>query len=148
MLIHDEKTGFTERLKQAFMRAANKIPSASELATQFNLRHPNDPITPQAAQKWLTGRAKPTPDKLQTLADWLDVPLHWLSYGSPEPVNRKSTMATRRHPENRQEDLSRQEWQLIEKVRCLTAQQQSLIYEITDAFTLERNLLPPEHNNN
>lgn len=144
MWIDNEKAGFSERLKQAFVRTCNKNPSATELATQFNLRHPNEPITPQAAQKWLTGRAKPTPDKLQTLAAWLDVPLHWLSYGAPEPVARKPGMAARHNRTPQPENLSQQEWQLIEKVRGLTAQQQSLVYEITEAFALERDLLPPE----
>jgi len=144
MWIHNEKAVFSERLKQAFIRACNKKPTATELATQFNLRHPNEPITPQAAQKWLTGRAKPTPDKLQTLATWLNVPLHWLSYGSPEPVARNPGVASRRERGAQPENLSQQEWRLIEKVRVLTVQQQSLVYEITEAFALERDLSPPE----
>lgn len=142
MLINDEKAGFTERLKQALQRANNKTLTATELATQFNLRHPFDPITPQAAQKWLTGKARPTPDKTRTLATWLDVPFHWLSYGSPEsPATKHSVSAQGRTVPG---ELSPQEWQLIEKVRCLTAQQQSLVYEITEAFVLERDLLPQE----
>lgn len=142
MFISNEKTAFTERLKQALQRTHKKIPSATELATLFNLRHPNAPVTPQAAQKWLSGKAKPAPDKIRTLAEWLDVPFHWLSYGSPEPFTGKSTPATRQSasPGNVPENLSPQEQQLIEKVRCLTAQQQTLVYEITEAFALEREL--------
>lgn len=142
MFISDEKAAFSERLKQALLRAGNKIPSPTELAMQFNLRHPNDPVTPQAAQKWLTGKAKPTLDKIRTLAAWLEVPFHWLSYGSPE--SSTTTHITNPQTGNAPGELSPQEWQLIEKVRCLTAQQQSLVYEITEAFVLERDLAPQE----
>lgn len=142
MLTRDEKAGFSERLRQVLQRANNRVLSAAELATQFNLRHPNEPITPQAAQKWLSGKARPTPDKIRTLAIWLDAPFHWLSYGAPEPC------AARRNDGAQGADtageLSPQEWRLIEGVRRLTVQQQNLVYGITEAFALERGLLPKE----
>lgn len=46
-----EKTAFAERLKLALTRSSKKIETATELALQFNLRHPNDPVTQQAVQK-------------------------------------------------------------------------------------------------
>ncbi|OYZ84678.1 MAG: hypothetical protein B7Y03_02415 [Polaromonas sp. 24-62-144] len=79
----DDKKAFAERLKTALKRLPKSIETATELAHQFNLKHQNEPITPQAAQKWLQGTAFPTTDKLQTLADWLNVSAHWLKNGTP-----------------------------------------------------------------
>ena len=69
MLSIDEKAAFAERLSQAINRSQKRQLNATELSTQFNLRHPNEPVSPQAAQKWLTGKAKPTADKLKTLSE-------------------------------------------------------------------------------
>lgn len=78
-----EKAAFAERLKLALTRSRKKIHSPNELALQFNLRHSNSSISPQAAQKWLAGTACPTSDKIETLAHWLGVSAHWLRFGSP-----------------------------------------------------------------
>ena len=67
----DEKQAFSLRLKQALKRSAKKIDTPTELALQFNLRHQNDSITVQAAQKWMTGKARPAVDKIETLAAML-----------------------------------------------------------------------------
>lgn len=84
MLPNNETIEFSERLNQALKRSLKQPLNAPELATQFNLRHPNEPITAQAAHKWLTGKAKPTSDKIETLAKWLEVPAYWLKYGNPQ----------------------------------------------------------------
>lgn len=77
----DDKQAFSTRLRQALKRSPKKIETATELSVQFSLRHPEAPITPQAAQKWLTGKARPTVDKIETLAEWLDVSPMWLRHG-------------------------------------------------------------------
>lgn len=62
-----------------------KPKGGTALAMHFNLRHRSgQPVSPQTAHKWLSGRTIPTPDKLQTLAEWFGVDLHWLHYG-PSP---------------------------------------------------------------
>lgn len=53
MPLTDEKIAFSERLRIALKRGTKTIDTATALAHEFNLRHPNEPITPQAAQKWL-----------------------------------------------------------------------------------------------
>nr|WP_239483355.1 hypothetical protein [Burkholderia sp. MS455] len=81
----EEKAAFSERLKFALRRSPEKVAGATELANKFNLRHRGThPVSPQTAHKWLTGRTIPTSDKLETLAEWLRVELHWLHYG-PSP---------------------------------------------------------------
>ena len=96
MPLTDEKLAFAERLRLALKRGSKAIDTASALAHEFNLRHPNEPITPQAAQKWLTGKATPTPDKIQTLADWLNVSSHWLRHGPPPAPQQKPVSAPKR----------------------------------------------------
>lgn len=143
MLSIDEKAAFAERLSQAINRSQKRQLNATELSTQFNLRHPNEPVSPQAAQKWLTGKAKPTADKLKTLSEWLDVPLHWLSYGAPEPFTKKSA-ANRQHlvasQAARLDELSPDEQKLIGKYRRLNGRQQHLVYEIAETLSLEREI--------
>lgn len=62
---------FLERLQMAMRHAGYKDIGASMLALQFNLRYPHEPISQQAAQKWLSGKAIPRPEKILTLASWL-----------------------------------------------------------------------------
>ena len=53
---------------------AKNVKGGTQLAKEFNLLHRGEaPVSPQTAHKWLTGTTIPTPDKLQTLADWLGV---------------------------------------------------------------------------
>jgi hypothetical protein len=78
----DEKVAFAARLRAALKPKLKQSVSPAKLALQFNLRHPNEPITSQAAHKWLSGKALPTPDKAETLARWLGVSCHWLRFGS------------------------------------------------------------------
>ncbi|MFZ7165596.1 helix-turn-helix domain-containing protein [Avibacterium avium] len=84
MKIPNEKEKFSERLKLAL---ATKYPNTlknSEIATKFNLQHPNEPVTQQAVYKWLNGLAIPSLDKIETLANWLNVKPIWLRYGVSE----------------------------------------------------------------
>jgi transcriptional regulator with XRE-family HTH domain len=90
MPTNEEKVAFSRRLDFALHRSPEPIKGATELALRFNLRHKGNAISPQTAHKWLTGRAIPTSDKLETLADWLNVEVHWLHYG-PSPA--KPTLA-------------------------------------------------------
>lgn len=136
-----EKAAFAERLKLALTRSRKKADTATELALQFNLRHPNDPVTQQAAQKWLSGTACPTPDKMETLADWLVVPIHWLRFGSPIETNRKRSAGKR--PIKSQPStstLTTDEACLIERFRQLTPHQQSLIADLILQLALEKEI--------
>jgi transcriptional regulator with XRE-family HTH domain len=83
MAIAQEREGFSRRLKEA-MRKARVDAGPTRFAREFNLRHHGDPVTSQTARKWLYGGALPTQDKLRTLAQWLDAPLHWLRFGEAE----------------------------------------------------------------
>ncbi|WP_017232908.1 transcriptional regulator [Pandoraea sp. B-6] len=131
----DEKKAFAARLKQALKRSPKKIETASELATQFNLRHPVEPITPQAAQKWLTGTARPTVDKIKTLAEWLDVSEQWLRFGvtdmkRPRPAKGASAVADEVRP-------TALELELLRRLRGLSAHRRQIVEEIIEQFALD-----------
>ncbi|CAJ0737365.1 hypothetical protein LMG7141_01195 [Ralstonia condita] len=130
----EEKLAFAERLKQALTRSSKKIESAGELALQFNLRHPSEPVSVQAAHKWLIGKAMPTVDKMETLALWLDVPLQWLRYGIPEsggkPRKKKakaSELGT----------LAADEAELIVRLRAMPEVRRKLVLDLAEQLSLD-----------
>ncbi|OXJ21302.1 transcriptional regulator [Burkholderia sp. AU6039] len=134
----DEKKEFAARLKQALKRSSKRIETASELAIQFNLRHPAEPITPQAAQKWLMGTARPTVDKVKTLATWLDVSEQWLRFGVTD-------MRRPRHsPQQQQEEKAVKptpdELELLGRLRRLSAYQRQLVEGVIEQFSLDREI--------
>ena len=85
-----EKEKFSARLKLALSAMAMQNLKTSEIATKFNLQHPNESVTQQAVHKWLNGLAIPSMDKIETLSKWLSVKPEWLRYGVDD--NEKMTM--------------------------------------------------------
>lgn len=129
----EEKAAFTERLQFAMRRAPETPQGPTELALHFNLRYRGaHPISPQTAHKWLSGRTIPTADKLQTLAEWLDVDLHWLHYGPP-PGDAKRTVP---RPRTRGEKypLSPETLELASKIEALTPHHRYLVQELISQF--------------
>lgn len=135
----DEKLAFTKRLKLALKRSHKKITTPAELALQFNLRHPNESITPQAAQKWLTGKAKPTADKINTLAEWLAVSPHWLRFGSATNEQTIQPLRQVKAHSNSEAALSDTEQTLIKQFRQLSAHQRSIIADLVEQLAAEWN---------
>jgi len=84
MTLADEKQGFSKRLKEAIRKAGAGPGSPTRIAREFNLRYHGDPVTTQAARKWLAGKSLPSQDKIRVLASWLDVPPQWLRFGEAE----------------------------------------------------------------
>lgn len=138
----NEKLAFAARLKLALRRSAKSVETPAELALQFNLRHQEN-ITPQAAQKWLTGLSKPTADKIETLAKWLRVSAHWLNYGNPEskPVASEKPVADLDTPLSFSE-LSDEERALLSRFRTLTVARQTLVQDLVVEFALEQEAWP------
>ena len=54
---------------------------ASVLEPQFNTRYWGKPVTYQAVTRWLKGEAIPSQDKLQVLAEWLNIEPQILRFG-------------------------------------------------------------------
>ena len=144
MPIYD-KLAFAERLHIALKRGAKNVNTAAELATQFNLRHPNEPITAQAAQKWLTGKAFPTPDKIETLANWLNVSAHWLHHGPAPQLPQRQNASTKRQTKsqaNTIDVLTEKETKVLKRLRQLSEHQFFLISELVDQLAVEHEMIP------
>jgi transcriptional regulator with XRE-family HTH domain len=75
-----ERHEFSARLKDALQKAGVP-PSASKIASEFNLRADGATVTSHAVRKWLMGEALPTHERLIILATWLGVHASWLLYG-------------------------------------------------------------------
>ena len=137
----DDKQAFSARLRQALKRSPKKIETATELAVQFSLRHPGAAITPQAAQKWLTGKGRPTADKIETLAKWLQVSSTWLRYGiadqaRPYPLPALpvagATLSEAKSPVPTPDESL-----LLQRLRAMPEARRRLVYEVVEQFALE-----------
>jgi transcriptional regulator with XRE-family HTH domain len=51
------------------------------LEKEFNVRYYGRPVSFQGVSRWLKGLSIPTQDKLQVLAEWLQVEPHVLRFG-------------------------------------------------------------------
>jgi transcriptional regulator with XRE-family HTH domain len=76
----DEKLEFANRLANAMLNAGYEA-RASVLEPQFNTRYWGKPVTYQAVTRWLKGEAIPSQDKLQVLAEWLNIEPQILRFG-------------------------------------------------------------------
>ncbi len=129
----EEKTAFAERLKFAMNRAPEKLRGGTDLALHFNLRHRGaQPVSPQTVHKWLSARTIPTNDKLQTLAEWFKVDLHWLHYG-PAPVESSRAVPGPLPPASAT-GLSAEALELSAKIEALKPHHRYLIHELVAQF--------------
>ncbi|MCW9709369.1 helix-turn-helix domain-containing protein [Avibacterium sp. 21-586] len=117
MKIPNEKEKFSERLKLALATKYSNTLKNSEIATKFNLQHPNEPVTQQAVYKWLNGLAIPSLDKIDTLANWLNVKPIWLRYGISESTQIDTMNET-----------------LVELISSLSEKQKRAILQLILAF--------------
>lgn len=131
----DEKQAFSTRLRQALKRSPKKIETATELSVQFSLRHPEASITPQAAQKWLTGKARPTADKIETLAEWLDVSPMWLRHGIADKARPRSTSHAQKQKETFQPTA--EEIHHLERLRAMPEARRLLVLGVVEQFALD-----------
>jgi len=81
---------------------------------EYNRRSDQAPVTTHAARKWIMGEAIPTQDRIQVLAEWLNVSASWLRFG--EEIGDKKS-----------QDLTSQEWRLVQGFRLLTDKQQAAV---------------------
>jgi transcriptional regulator with XRE-family HTH domain len=129
----EEKAAFAERLKFAMKRAPEKLRGSTDLSNQFNLRHHGEqPVSPQTAHKWLSGRTIPTHDKLETLARWFGVDVHWLHYGPP-PGNATAAVPRPRKLDEKY-PLSEESLELASKIESLSAHHRYLVQELIAQF--------------
>ena len=82
----NEKALFSKRLKTALNAASLGKFKVSDIEREFNLRYASGSVTPQAIYKWLNGQSIPSLEKIDVLANWLNVPAKWLKTGIKEDV--------------------------------------------------------------
>lgn len=80
---------FSERLKREFKRLGLPLTSPTNIAGEFNKRHPGKRVVPQTVRKWLGGEAMPTQEKLLSLAEWFEVSPQWLRFGTGGRLEKK-----------------------------------------------------------
>ncbi|MBB5467893.1 transcriptional regulator with XRE-family HTH domain [Paraburkholderia sp. CI2] len=122
-----EKAAFAKRLKD--LLEPLKIRGGTKLAEQFNLRYYGErPVTPQTAHKWLTGTTIPKPDKLRTLAEWLNVKEHRLHYGPPPGASARPMARGEKYPP------TPETIELASKIASLTPKDRNLVEEMIVRF--------------
>ncbi len=74
------KDQFAKTLSRYLLEYYGRIPSASILARDFNLRTGTHvaQISPETARRWIRGLSMPEMDKLQVLVDWLHLEIRFL----------------------------------------------------------------------
>lgn len=123
----DEKAGFAERLRELMARAGYAA-RPSVLEREFNTRYWGRSVTLQAVRRWLRGEAIPSQDKLQVLADWLQVEPQLLRFG--DAAARKA-----REQQRRWEVLpDRQDREIIDAFLALPVAQRKIVREVILAF--------------
>lgn len=121
----NEKSEFSARLKQQLANKGWATNKPTWLARQFNSRFEGSPVTVQAASNWLTGSAIPSQEKLQVLAEWLEINAEWLRYGKSELLS--SDAVYQGVPYYGLTDLP-------EKIEKLTPRQKRAVYDVVDAM--------------
>lgn len=123
----NEKAEFAARLRQA-MTDAGYEPRPSVLEKGFNSHYWGRSVSFQAVSSWLDGKTIPTQDKLQALAEWLNVEPHVLRFG--DHVKKKVEAKRKRWDEG----IGYQEREVFDAFLKLPAPQRKLVREVILAF--------------
>jgi len=75
-----KETSFADRLQSQLLLRGKPV-SPTLLAREFNLRWLGEPISTNAARKWLYGPTLPKMEKIQVLAKMLGTSAEWLRWG-------------------------------------------------------------------
>ncbi|MBE0493472.1 MAG: transcriptional regulator [Thiomicrospira sp.] len=118
---------FSQRLTEA-MKEGGYQPRPVVLEREFNQRYWGRPVSVQAIRKWLMGEVIPTQDKLQVLAEWLNVDPHWLRFG--EKLSGSVQQQRKRWDAN----MTPQERQVVESFMSLPPEKRKIVGEIVFAF--------------
>lgn len=123
----DEKLQFSNRLREA-MLAAGYEARAAVIENEFNQRWWGRSISIQSAWGWLNGKAIPSQDKLQTLAEWLKVEPQVLRFG--EGVAK----SVREYRQRWDEKLTYLERETVDAYLQLPAPQRKVVREVILTF--------------
>ena len=140
---------FAARLQKSLVAAKVAVTGAATLEREFNQRYQYQPISRQSAYAWLTGKTRPTMDKIEVLAAWLQVSAHWLAFGTdvgaqidsmrfaPSADRQSPNAAQYRERTQRRDDIDEQ---MSLKFARLTPAQRALVSALTDELLLTRGV--------
>lgn len=128
----NEKLEFSTRLRKAMTDAGHEA-RAVVVEREFNRRWWGRSISLQAAWGWLNAKSIPAQDKLQVLAEWLEVEPHVLRFG--EAVAKKVRDQRRR----REEGIGYIERETLDAFLKLPAPQRKVIREVIMTFAQVHN---------
>lgn len=124
----NEKRLFAERLVLA-LKAKGIPPGPTKLADMLSM-HVRDSdgletVSPQAVDKWLKGKALPSPERMEALVELLGVAESWLRYGvdNTQPDGGSSIM-----------NFAETERFLVLQFRNLSRENQALVHQIVKAL--------------
>jgi hypothetical protein len=123
----DEKAEFAERLKNA-MTVGGYAPRPSVLEREFNQRYWGRSISFQAARQWLRGDAIPQQDKLQILAEWLQIEPQILRFGG------EAILSVQQKKQRWDEAISGAEREVFEAFLSLPVPQRKVLREVILTF--------------
>ncbi|WFE67743.1 transcriptional regulator [Thiomicrospira sp. R3] len=118
---------FSQRLQDSMLKAGYEIRPVV-LEREFNQRYWGKSVTVQAVRRWLFGEAIPNQDRLQVLAEWLNVDPHWLRFG--EKLSGSVQQQRKRWDAN----MTPQERQVVETFMSLPPEKRKMVGEIVFAF--------------
>lgn len=118
----EERQAFSTRLKLALASAQFPL-RPSVLAREFNLRARGMEVTPHGARKWLVGEAFPSQQRLLVLANWLNVQMAWLRFGTQDGGETAKGEVT-----------SDEQLQLLQEINGLSGRAQEIVRYLVDSL--------------
>lgn len=123
----NEAIKFSERLRESMLVSGYEFRPVV-LEREFNQRYWGNPVSVQAVRRWINGEAIPAQDRLQVLAEWLNVDPHWLRFG--EKLSG-SVLEQRKRWEVK---MTPQERETVEVFMSLTPEKRKIVSEIIYAL--------------
>ena len=147
-IVNAPHAAFALRLQRSLLAAGVAVTGAASLEREFNQRYDYQPVARQTTYMWLTGRVRPTMDKIEVLAEWLQVSSHWLAYGTEKGVQndlRLVPLGTRTSPaaatyRDRSATHDDDADQMKLKFARLSPRQKQIVAALTDELLLARPL--------
>ena len=123
----NEAIKFSERLRESMLTSGYEFRPVV-LEREFNQRYWGNPVSVQAVRRWINGEAIPAQDRLQVLAEWLNVDPHWLRFGE------KLSGSVQKQRKRSDVKMTPQERETVEVFMSLTQEKRKIISEIIYAL--------------
>lgn len=136
------KEHFSRSLREHLKNYYGKVPSASIVAKDFNLRASDiDPISQESARRWIRGVSLPDQDRLRVLIEWLNLDFNQVLRSNHDGSlkiknifgNSNSDQLLKAHGDG----LSKSEKDLLNLFLNLPEEKRKLVFELLRVLTDE-----------